>query len=133
MSHLHIRSWNIKEIKYPMKKNLFWNKVKKGTTVQLWAIQEHHLDAGSPRKQAFGSSLVFYGEGGNGFSGFLSLVKREMEPRVVYNHPSRRVLGIQIKWDSHSVIVFNVYAPNLAKERAKIWRDLADLDIKGDW
>ena len=28
--------------------------------------------------------------------------------------------------------VLNVYAPKLAKERAKIWRDLADLEIKGE-
>ena len=56
----------------------------------------------------------------NGFSGVLTIVKQEMEPRVVYNHPSGRVLGVQIKWNSQSVTIFNVYAPNLAREIAKL-------------
>ena len=69
----------------------------------------------------------------NGFSGLLSIVKQELEPRVVYNHPLRRVLGISIKWDSQPITIFNVHAPNSPKERAKIWRDLADLEIEGVW
>ena len=38
--------------------------------------------------------VKFYGEGVSGFNGVLSLVKLELESRVVYNHPSGRVLGI---------------------------------------
>ena len=67
----------------------------------------------------------------NDFRGVLSIVKQELEPRVVYSHPLGRVLGIWIKGDSQPITIFNVYAPKLAKERAKIWRDLVVLEIKG--
>ena len=62
--------------------------------MELWAIQEHHLDARGLRKQWFKRRSIFYGEGVNGFSGVLSIVKRELDPRVVYNNPLGRVLGL---------------------------------------
>ena len=69
MNFLGIRSCNIKRIRPLKKKKLFWNKVKKEKGVEMWAIQECNLDARqcSPRKQWFGSRLVFYGDGENGF------------------------------------------------------------------
>ena len=100
MIYLQFSLWNIKGIKSSRKKKFFWNEVKKEKEIEMWTIQEHQLDARSPGKQWFGRRLVFYGEGVNGFKGVFSIVKQEMEPRVVYNHHSRRGLGVSIKWDS---------------------------------
>ena len=83
--------------------------------VECSAIQKHHLYVGSPRKQWFGQRLVFYGDRVDGLSGVLSIVKRDLEPKVVFNHPSGRVHGIQIKWGNDNLTIFNVYVPNSAK------------------
>ena len=70
----------------------------------------------------------------DGSSGVLSIVNsRDLEPKVVFNHLSRRVLGIQIKWGEGNLTIFNVYAPNSAKLRSKLWKDLIDLEVEGDW
>ena len=51
---------------------------KKEKEVGMWEIQEHHLDACSPRKQWFGIRLVLYGEGLNGYSGVLTIISEEI-------------------------------------------------------
>ena len=63
MNSLIIKSWNIKGIKSPKKKKDFWNEVRFEKDIDLWAIQEHHLDANCPWKQAIGNKLIFYDEG----------------------------------------------------------------------
>ena len=76
---------------------------------------------------------MFYGNQEDGSSGVLSIVNRDLEPKVVFNHPSRRFLGIQIKWGDGYLTIFNVYAPNSAKLQSKIWKDLTNLEVEGDW
>ena len=78
---LKIQSWNVKGIKTPGKSMRFWNEVKKATNTACWVIQEHHLDSSSQRKQAIGEKLVFYGEGGEGFSGVLTAVIETSSPK----------------------------------------------------
>ena len=91
------------------------------------------MDVGSPRKQRFGKHLVFYREGVDGLSGMMSIINRALGPKVVFNHSSRRVLGIQIKWGNGQLTIFNIYAPNSAKLQFKLWKDLTDLEVEGDW
>ena len=62
-----------------------------------WCIQEHHLNVSVPRKQALSDLLFFYGEATDGFSGVLTCVKKDLETRVVFNHPSDRALGVSVK------------------------------------
>ena len=68
-----------------------------------------------------------------GTSGVLSIVKRDLEPKMVFNHPSRRVLGVQIKCRDGNLMIFNIYVPNSAKLRMQFWRDLNKLGIEGEW
>ena len=131
MLNLQLKSWNVKGIKSPRKK-LFWNEVKGNVSTESWAIQEHHLDVSSLWKQWYGRRLVFYGNGEDGSSGVLSIVNSNLEPEVVFNQPLGRVLGIQIKWGDGYLTIFNVYAPNSAKMRSKLWKDLTNLEIEGD-
>ena len=101
--------------------------------IEFWAIQKHHLDVGSQRKQWFGKRIVFYGDKVDGSSGVLSIVNFNLEPKVVFNHPSRRVIGVQIKWGDGNLTIFNIYAPNSTKLCLKTWKDLIKLDFEGDW
>ena len=117
---LKIQSWNVKGIKTPGKSMRFWNEVKKATDTAFWVIQEHHLDSSSQRKQAIGEKLVFYGEGGEGFSGVLTAVDRNLEPLVVMNHASGRALAVKIKWNKLCFTIINFYGHCEAKRRAKL-------------
>ena len=76
--------------------------------------------------------MIFYGEEIDGTSGVLSIIDRNLEPVKVYNHPSRRVLGTQIKWENSFLSILNVYAPNLAKARKKFWNELEKCQLK-EW
>ena len=58
--------------------------------IEFWAIQEHHVDVGSQRKQWFGKRLVFFEDGVDGLSGILSIVNIYLEPKLVFNHPSQQ-------------------------------------------
>ena len=120
MNSFTIRLWNIKGIKSSRKKKAFCHEVCSEKDVDFWAIQEHHLDAKSPQKQSIGNKLIFYGEGTNSTSEVLSIIDKNLELVLVYNHPSGRVLRVQLKWEDSSLCIVNAYAPNLAKERAKL-------------
>ena len=63
----------------------------------------------------------------------MSIVDRNLEPRVVYNHPSGRILRIHLKWKDKIFMIPNIYAPNRAKKRMKLWKDRADISIEGEW
>lgn len=76
--------------------------------------------------------VVFYGDSTDGSSGVMTLVNRELCPRVVYMHPSGRALGIEIQWHTRPITILNIYAPNDAKGRAKLWSDLVHSDINGE-
>ena len=80
---LSLHSWNLKGFKYPKKRRLFWNEVKENRSRWVWAIQEHHLDASSQRKQEIGRKLVFYGQSIGSNSGDLMIVDRDLELVVV--------------------------------------------------
>ena len=80
-------------------------------------MQEHHLDGSVPRKQALSDLLFFYGEAGDGSSGVLTCIKKDLEPRVVFNHPSDRVLGVSVKVNNALITIVNIYAPNDPKGR----------------
>lgn len=77
--------------------------------------------------------LAFYGEGPNGFSGVMMLVNRELRPKVVFNHRSGRVLGIEIEWDEKSITIITINGNNEAKGRTELWKDVNCLEFKGEW
>ena len=51
----------------------------------------------------------------------------------LYNHPLRGVIGVQIKWDVGVITIFNVYAPKNFEQRARVWKDLAKIEVEGHW
>ena len=98
--------------------------MKKRREVLCWCIQEHHLDVKTPCKQSLGSLLLFYAYGEDGSSGVCTIVHRDFKPKVVFKHPSRRALDVQITTLMTSMMAWNVYAPNNAKIRGVLWQDL---------
>ena len=79
---------NVKGIKSPNKRRLFWeDEVKENKVGGVWTIQKHHLNASSPRKQANGRKLVFYGQGIGRDNGVLMIVDKDLELVIVFNHP----------------------------------------------
>ena len=59
---------------------------------------------------------MFYGDGVDGTSAVLSILNsRELEPKVVFYIPSKRIIGVQIKWGDSHLTSFNIYSPNSAK------------------
>ena len=52
----------------------------------------------------------------DGLSGMMSILNKDLEPKVVFNHSSRRVLGIQIKWGDGQLTILNIYVPNFANK-----------------
>lgn len=64
----------------------------------------------------------------------MALVDRMLEPKMVLNQKSGRVLGIKVKWrEMQFTTIINVYAPNDAKSKSKPSTDLLELDIEGEW
>ena len=70
------------------KKEIFWIEVKEDKPRGVWAVQEHHLDTSSPKKQAIGRKLVFYGQSIGRDIVALMVVYRELELVAVFNHLS---------------------------------------------
>ncbi len=131
--NITIMPWNVKGIKSDRKSSRFWEEIKTARDIDCWAIQEHHLEAGSQRKQVLGRKLVFYSEGSEGFSGVMMVVDRDLEPQVVWNHPSGRAIAVKIAWHGGAFTIVNVYGQCEAKGRAKLWSDLKDMEIEGEW
>ena len=53
---------------------------------------------------------------------------------VVYNHLLGNILGVQVKWDNSQILILNVYVPNIAKARKKLWKDpTTKSQIEGEW
>ena len=77
--------------------------------------------------------MVFYGEAIDGLSRVLTILNRELEPKLDFNHPSGRDIGVEVVWSNSTLMIFNVYTPNTSKLRKKIWNDLAKIYIEGEW
>ena len=116
-STFELLSWNVKGIKTKVKQEKLWEYMKRRKTLSYWCLQEHHLDASAPRKQTLGELLFFYGSGPDGFSGLMTAVHRDLEPKVVLQHPSRRALAVSIKVQNSTLTIVNIYAPNDSKNR----------------
>ena len=95
MNTLSLFSWNVKGIKSPRKRRVFWKEVKEDKTVGVLGIQEHHLDTSCPKKQAIGRKLVLYGHSTGKDSGVLMIVDTELEPEVVVFASNGRASSIQ--------------------------------------
>ena len=120
-------------MKSPRKNRSFWNDVKENKERGMGALEEHHLDASSPRNQVIRKKLVFMGMDIAQESGVLMIIERDLEPMVVFNQPFDQVIGICIRWENKFISIFNVYAPNAAKEQAKLWKELTKTQIEGKW
>ena len=68
----------------------------------------------------------------DGFSGVMTCVDKELEPTVVYNHPSGRALGVAIKLEKVRIVILNIYAPTDLRRRATFWSALASSDPEVD-
>ena len=60
-------------------------------------------------------------------------INQELDPKVVYKHPSGRALGVQITLKEMTVLILNVYAPNSAKLRGDLWQDLSQEQFTREW
>ena len=132
-STFELLSWNVKGIKTREKQEKLWECMKRRKSTSCWCIQEHHLDASTPRKQTLGEFLFFYGSGPDGFSGVMTAVHRDLEPKVVLQHPSGRALAISVKVHKSILTIVNIYAPNDSKNRKLLWKDLSQINIEGEF
>ena len=89
--------------------------------VTCWCIQEHHLEASAPCKQALGELVFFYAFREDVSSGACMAVNRDLHPKVAFKHPSGRAIGVQVTIKESPVLIVNVYALNSAKMRGGLW------------
>lgn len=58
----------------------------------------------------------------------MSIIHRELQSQVVFNHSLERLISIRVKWEVNNFIVVNVYVHNASKERDKgerqVWAHL---------
>ena len=61
------------------------------------------------------------------------IVSQNLKPSIFLNHHLGKILGVSIQYQNQELKILNVYAPNTAKERSKLWKELYDIDMDGDW
>ena len=60
-------------------------------------------------------------------------VNQELHPKVVFKHPSGRVIGVQVMLKETTLLIVNVYASNSAKLRGGLWHDLLQEQFPREW
>ena len=60
-------------------------------------------------------------------------INQDLHPKVVFKHPSRRAIGVQVTINESTMLIVNVYALNSAKLRGGLWQDLLQEQFPGEW
>ena len=108
------------------------NEVEEGSHM-LVHPREHHLGNGTTSKQTLGELVFFYAYGEDGSSGVCMAINRDLHPKMVFKHSSRRAIGIQVTLKESTVLIVNVYALNSAKLRGGLWQYLLQEQFLGEW
>ena len=126
MNKIKISSINIHGLRNRKKRASFFKYIKR-SSYDIVCVQESFItnEIKDVWEKEWGGTL-FYSAGTPNSMGQMILVKKKFSFDTVLIHQSNRILTIKIKTESNDLLVSNIYAPTVQKEKQPFFRELSN-------